>query len=512
MSDRAMTGGRKADLAELRERWPLTLADQYRMNALLADAIVGVTPQLQDADRRAFHLAAGHVLGPAYHMAMVARVIAEAPGHPLVRSPIAEYLDGTGGGEPPPLEAARPSLAPPSFATLRRIARIASWCPAWRLPRALLAPEAVAISHNHLLRSEAIGRAIGFRQASSILERAPRREARIDATAESLAQRSAAALVGALALPSGIASRLGAAILAVARPRFAEAIATLERLRRIADLPSKIWSGSAGYWPSRAIGLEVLRRGGTVTRFDHGGALGVRREHTAAALTEFVGTSDMVLPTAPIAERFRRLGQTAADSPIPWPRAHGGRGDPTYRAALRPRAPARTRRVLYGTPPHVGARGMFPPIFPDAVGLELQMRLVRLLKSLPVELILRPHPEGLRGGRLNPLTALHPCAALPYEDLLPSADVLLFDHVATTTFTVALCTDRPIVMLDYGVKFFQDDIEALLDRRCARIAVSYDERNLPQVDRAELAAVLRDLPDRVDPEPFRSMFLGSFAV
>ena len=48
---------------------------------------------------------------------------------------------------------------------LRRAARVASWTPVARLPRALLAPGAVAVTHNALLCEAARDHAIGFRHA-----------------------------------------------------------------------------------------------------------------------------------------------------------------------------------------------------------------------------------------------------------------------------------------------------------------------------------------------------------
>lgn len=474
----------------------------------MGEGFVDAIARVESGDRqRALLLCGGRILISGYHHALVAGVLANAPAlASMAPSPYTDFLAGK-SSEMPPVQVRAANPGAPRFAMLRRWLRTASWSPITRLPRSLIAPEAVAISHNHLLCAEAKRHAIGYWHAGSIL---PGESSRDDGNADlvvELAKYCAMAIVAPAGLPDELAFRLRHMLEEIGKLHIGLAFRDLRLARNIGSLPMNVWSGSAGYWPARVLGIEILRRGGTVTRFEHGGEFGFRRDHATSAFSEFVGTSTFVLPTEALASRFRRSEGARAFPPRPVVR--GGHGDPTYRPALRPRVHARTRRVLYGTPPFVGPRGMFPPILPDAPGFELQKRVVGILKSLPVQLLLRPHPEGLRGGSANPLVALHPCEGRSYDDLLPEADVILFDHVVTTTFTMALCSDRPIVMLDYGIRFFADDVEAMLDRRCARVPVVYDERGLPDVNADALGDAILGAPDRVDPEPFRSLFLGT---
>jgi hypothetical protein len=288
------------------------------------------------------------------------------------------------------------------------------------------------------------------------------------------------------------------------------AAADLGRLRG-SDLPAHVWSGTGGYWPARAVGLEVLRRGGTVTRFDHAVGIGLRRSERWAAHVDLAGASHFVVPTPHVGARLSDsylaglLGTQRPPTIVP------AQGDPAFRAALVPRRRPGGRRVLYGPAPLLGARRAFPPVPPDAINLDWQMRLTAMLKRLPVDLIVRPHPEGLLRGKRHPLNDLHPCAPQPYEALLPDADVLLFDYVQTTTFMMALCTDRAIVWLDDGLRIFAEDIDRLLDRRCIRVPLAFDADNRPHVDESALARALRDAPDRADPAPFRALLLGDLA-
>src|SRR3546814_1607937 len=54
-----------------------------------------------------------------------------------------------------------------------------------------------------------------------------------------------------------------------------------------------IWT----YWPTRALSLEVLRRGGRVTRFDHGGGTGINLLEEVWNLTDLSVSTRFVVPT-----------------------------------------------------------------------------------------------------------------------------------------------------------------------------------------------------------------------
>ena len=82
---------------------------------------------------------------------------------------------------------------------------------------------------------------------------------------------------------------------------------------------------------------------------------------------------------------------------------------------------------------------------------------------------------------------------------------------ASTTFSTALCTDKPIVLLDSGSLQFNETVAADIHRRCRIIRLGYDERNRPVVSGDELADAVCGGPDRIDPEAFRKLYLGDYA-
>jgi len=155
----------------------------------------------------------------------------------------------------------------------RRLARVASWSATpGRLVQALIAPDAVAISHNGLLRSEAAlgSEAIGYRHAETIAAQALKR-GRADAGRVSFLTDALVALLDRYPVDTGRVAPLRNAACA-------EIATTVERADRLLDglsgmqLPRALWANSAGNFSVRACLLEARRRGIPTAIFDHGGS------------------------------------------------------------------------------------------------------------------------------------------------------------------------------------------------------------------------------------------------
>jgi hypothetical protein len=180
--------------------WPVTLRETNDIGrAQLRRALEWLDqiddPMLQDA----VLLALPNILGYARAIVLAALAVGRcrATGLRLVASaPEYAYLQ-TGEGLPcgrgdiitPPARA--------SMGSLRRLARMASWSGPRRLPRVLLRPDAVAVSHNTLLRSTAARheKAIGFRHAETFLTSARSGGAPV-CSGKALAEKLAPVLLG----------------------------------------------------------------------------------------------------------------------------------------------------------------------------------------------------------------------------------------------------------------------------------------------------------------------------
>jgi hypothetical protein len=412
------------------------------------------------------------------------------------------------GESPPPLRDR------PGNRWVRRIARTASWTPWWRLPGACLFPTAVAVTHNSLLRDAArtSGERVGFRHADSWLEQI-RTRARNVTPVEGLGDL-AVSLAKRLATVEGLEEvlrqRLGDLIALHARRVLRQAAKDLAALKACKDIPRRLWAGSGGYYPVRALSLEVLRRGGTVRRFDHGGANGFTTEEEGVAFSEMTVSTEYVTATPEVARMSIAVGTERLVESFRKVEIYGHKGDPAFRRAatlLRQQAGPR-RKVVYVPTALIGFRQLYPPLLPDAVSLDWQLRLAETLAELPVEFLCRPHPEGHHPGDRHPLSRIAPLAGGSFEEVMAMADLFVFDYPLTTTFWQCLCTDVPMVFLNMEVDELTSTARALIERRCQVIPVTYDERNLPQLDREQLADAVVEGSGTADPSEFRRLLAG----
>jgi hypothetical protein len=130
------------------------------------------------------------------------------------------------------------------------------------------------------------------------------------------------------------------------------------------------------------------------------------------------------------------------------------------------------------------------------------------LRCLPVDLRHKPHPGGLLRGNPTFLEGYAPILTGLFEQALADTDVVVIDLAATTTLSIAMCSDRPIVLLDFGCMPFNDRVRDEVARRCRIVPVVCDDRNRFIVDEEALAEAVCGGPDREDPSFFRHYFLG----
>jgi len=471
-----------------------------------------------DDERAVLTLAA---VGPA----SIARILIEAllaleaedagQGHIISSNPVIDDLRSAEPNAPLPnndLSASLKPMATPRHTWLRRIARMASWTPLLKLPMALAAPQVTAINHNPMLISEAAksGLRIEYRHAESFLAMARSHKA---APAISDVRRAeiAEALLDSLMAIDGIQVRRRERAKSHLRPQLLglmkQADVDMQGFRYVKQIPENLWAGTGGYYPSRAAGLEVCRRGGTVTRFEHGFGTGLIAEH-AALITCDLSVCDRYVSYTP--QSADSLRNDPALNIIPSsrrPEIFGGNGDPHVSIKHKSTKKIGRLKVLYGSTILTGFRQFYPPVIPDPIYLDWQFRLVKMLQTLPIDLIFRPHPEGLLRGQRHPVADLVTPSPVPYEQSIDEADILLFDRADSTTMSTAMCSDLPIVLIGWDNPPFNDLGQRLLTERCKIIRATFDDRNRPTINPQELEESLLAPVGHFDPEPFRQFLL-----
>src|SRR5262245_11485844 len=155
----------------------------------------------------------------------------------------------------------------------RQIVWTAQWTPVLKLPATLTDPEVVAFNRNPGLihTAQASQRRIRYDNVehyyAEILE-ASRGETGV-CEPNALRELLSSTLKGQR-IAETIKQRLLDLMAARLPPILQNVSSQMRALRKSRSLPQEIWTGTGGYWPSRIIGLEIMRRGGIVRRFDHG--------------------------------------------------------------------------------------------------------------------------------------------------------------------------------------------------------------------------------------------------
>lgn len=498
--------------------WPLAMAPlQDALTSRQRAFLESIGPLTEKDGRFIALLAAGRCLSSVSALLEAALLVQaeRTTGLHVVGGPAElEWLRGV--GEVPPMTAQR--LGQPGDRTIamfaRRIARTASWTPWWRLPMTMLQPDAVAITHNAMLREAAAenGRRVAFRHGEVLFHAMTRRATGTAGAPAGLAEMLTTTLCAEPALTETMRARLAALV----RPKLGryldQAAADLAAIARAPRLPMRLWSGSGGNYAARALGIEVMRRGGETVRYDHGGSTGMIDGPDSLSLRETTVSTRFVVPTEAVAQLCRAQDVARPVCGFPPAEISHGTGDPHMRGAARlaPRPNGARPRVIYATGALYGFRQLIPPVLHDPVYLDWQLRVAEALGALPVDVLLKPHPEGIFRGQRHPLAYAGTVTSERFEAVMASADIFVFDFALSTAFWTALCSDRPVVLLDLGLAPFHPTIREELERRCRIVTAHWDIHNIPRVEREELGQAISDAArSRPDPTRFRQLIAGA---
>ena len=502
-------------------RWPMRFAQIIEpMAGVYRDYVAATLAEADDDLRRVLLL--GRRAMPVLALVQFALLTqaAKRDNTRLVGHPLLDYLANGGDGEPAPLQPIGQPRVGGRWRMPRRLARTRSWTSLARLPRAMLVPDGVALTHNSLLRTWLRDAPVAVCNAydedfdlpagrtKGVL---PREVDAID-----LATEMRRALTADLKLDDDVSDRLGAALDAVLTESYGDAADLLARLRAARRLPKALYSGTGNKRMSRALGLEIMRRGGEVTRCDHGGSFALLHPPDYVALNELSVSTRYLMPTryAAKAPEMQAAAQRAA--PLSGCVLEGATGDPGLdvgpAAFRRSPNPDGKPRVMYVSTVFYGMFQASPPVLAGPLYLDWQRRFIEILKSLPISLTCKPHPGGWRPpAALDPASGVS-VATAPFERAVADADVLVYDFPATTTLAVGLCTDRPVILVDHGTMRFNPSMEAAVAARCQIVSTGYDDDNRLTVARDALETAILNAPAMADPTHFRSLYLGERAA
>jgi hypothetical protein len=257
----------------------------------------------------------------------------------------------------------------------------------------------------------------------------------------------------------------------------------------------------------RALSLAARRNGGSVTGFMHGEPLVY--EWDKLAWLEFPFDDRFYTYTESIARELRDTsGRFAApNGRTPEICGQGTRRFSNISVGREVKGARENRRVMI-VPNCFTLSDILSQAssFPEIMQFQIENTLVGHLQQAGFEVLYKKHPDGtLRGQRFT----LFPNVEVVYErfeEVMQLADSFLFYHTRTSTFGPALCTDKPIVIIDGGWEKINLNMLALLKKRCSFVKATVSEQNQVVINPSELKDALHDYEKAANTE-FRETYL-----
>lgn len=429
------------------------------------------------------------------------------------------WLDGASNAATPPIDSIphMPELIAARHPLAKRLVLTARWNRPWQVPGALLSPDATVMVANQFLNDEArqSSLVLSYRDAGALVQATRARAGRPAATFDvaAVAQRFVSKALEICPVSGDIRERLSRVLFAKVDAVLRICGADIAAIRHVERLPEAIWGGTGNAYALRVIALEVLRRGGKVTLFDHGGTTAMLRAADAFATRELAVCTEYVMPSPGLAKLQELQESVERVRPLRSSRVAGGRGEKhLLQLPLRKSRSVRARpRVVYVTAVTRGLHRTGAVPLPDSVYVEWQLRVAEALLQMPVDLVCKPHPAGAFSGRRHPLESVAPTTYVPFEETMPDADVFVFDRCASTTFWESVCTDRPIVYLDMQMLSLAKEVRPMFDRRCRSVPVHFDALNRPQFDADAFREAVLGATEAADPTEFQQLLIDEIA-
>lgn len=292
----------------------------------------------------------------------------------------------------------------------------------------------------------------------------------------------------------------------------------LQRLEgRQRRLPSRLWTGSGAQIWSRILRYEIHRRGGDVCGHDHGiGAGHVRDRHKTLRdlehCTSFVTFSaGQALAVRDNADTTQLIGQKLPQIscvPLP-PNSPEWRVWQRRRSRQAPPAERKSLKLTYASVFPDGELVHLMPAHPEAILLDWMPRLMSQIAGR-YNVTWKPHPAW-RNARLDKLAAKLAIGKVegPFENAIKDCDVLLMDWTQTSAISIAVCSDRPLVIIDFGLEKLTDHARRLLEKRAAIVDGSFDENNRAVIDWNTLHAAIDRSFELADDEFAKTFFLAA---
>jgi hypothetical protein len=279
-------------------------------------------------------------------------------------------------------------------------------------------------------------------------------------------------------------------------------------------LPNRFWATSMGPLHNRIIARQVQKRGGQVTTFDHGTGCGWMDLIELNAF-EWDFSDRFVAFKGRNAEGVKSLIERGAHYRVN-ARCCSVEGSPIplFDAAAVTRSksgrPSSRLRVWYVPSHYTQEQYYAPPLPPDMVAVDFQVRLLRHLSELGHDVVVKPHPGCTIGFPPSLVQSVGArVETRPFEAAVSEADVVMLDYPQSTTFRSSMISGVPLVVLDPGRVAFTPEAMELLKKRAAVVPIRRSDDNRRHVEKSDLAAAITQAMALNDSEFQRTYYPAS---
>tara|TARA_X000000950_G_scaffold286150_1_gene394190 strand:+ start:8527 stop:10107 length:1581 start_codon:yes stop_codon:yes gene_type:complete len=282
-------------------------------------------------------------------------------------------------------------------------------------------------------------------------------------------------------------------------------------------LPTKVITGAGSNFSRGLVTAEILRRGGEVIGFDHFTGTGCIKRYESLFTYELPFASKFVLSTSHVKKLLNKKEifkyKTKFKKPCQFIGANGFKAMSNIENLFYTKGSI--DKILYVSPIYRGWRQSNPITTSDPVQLDWENHLIEQLQKLTYEFSVQFHPEGIFKHKDHPFLKFKTNPDLIFESKFINYDLLIFDWCRSSSFWTALCSNKPIIIIEKGYSyknyFFSESIQKEIDKRVIFIRAYCDKKNRLRVDRKKLNSVIKNIQPNIDGSFFRKIFLNELS-
>lgn len=254
--------------------------------------------------------------------------------------------------------------------------------------------------------------------------------------------------------------------------------AAIDHIRRTSRPPRQLLFSGPGSLAHRVLGIAYSGMGTRTITFNHGHEVShVLQRHAGYTLylpyDEYVCETDA--SAAGHSDQYSLAG-VSREKPVRFSSVNTPIYRNMYAEPPPPQACDPPRVMLLGYP-HNARRNQYDVTDFFAFHLELECRLLERLKSMGMRTIYKTHPDRAREAQDVFEALADEVITEPFEQVIDSADAYLFATTITSTFGLAMCTRRPVIVLDVEGKRWNPRFREIIARRCRLVPSGLDDNN-----------------------------------